>query len=93
MDMPTRARKNESIILGEISRVGLDSIAVAVQRDTSTISRWKDAEIHRLATLLAVCGLKVVPETMRCARPEVIEALETLSRVAINQQHSLVWDD
>ena len=93
MQLEERARKNEAVILHGVHSVGLEAIAAAVGRDASTVSRWKDTELHRLAVLLAVCGLKVVPIEFRCAKPEVIEALETLARAAINQPASLVWDD
>lgn len=90
-----RARKNEVIILQELGRVGLEAVACAIERDQSTVSKMKSAEIPKFCEFLAVCGLKVVPETYRCARPEVIEAYETLARAALNHrtQQSLVWDE
>ena len=89
-----RARKNEALILQGVQTCGLKSIAKAVRRDESTVSRWKDTELERFARLLAACDLKVVPASFKCAKPEIIEALETLDRASMNDRsRSLVWDD
>lgn len=89
-----RSRKNFSTILAALGRAGQVHVAAAIGVHESTVSKIKSDELERLAALLAACGLKVVPQEFRCAKPEIIEAALVFARAAMEQHSSsLVWDD
>jgi hypothetical protein len=75
MPIDERTRKNEQIILKGLASVGMLSIATHIGVDESTVCRWKEKMIGQLAGMLAVCGLKVVPVTVRCFDPADIDAI------------------
>ena len=81
-----RARKNESVILQALAAAGQNTVAIGMGVNESTVSRFKDGGISQAASLLAHCGLKVVPTGMRCFNPEYVEALKTLAEVGLRQQ-------
>ncbi len=90
-----RARKNEAAILQGLASAGQATVARELDVSESKVSRLKsDGEIRRIATMLAAMGLKVVPQSYRCAKPEVIEAAMVFARAALaNDSNELVWDD
>ena len=92
MEILERARKNEKVVLRGLASVGQVNAAKEINLSESAVSRMKDGEIAKFSRFLAACNLKVVPVSFRCAKPEVIEALQTLARSAMNQP-SLAWDD
>jgi hypothetical protein len=75
MPINERARKNEQTILRAVASVGMLPIATQLGVEESTVCRWKEKSIPQLAGMLAVCGLKVVPVTMRCFDPADIDAI------------------
>lgn len=75
MSVDERTRKNEAAILRALASAGMLAVAGHLNVDESTVCRWKDKLIGQMAGLLAVCGLKVVPATMRCFDPADIEAI------------------
>lgn len=95
MTREERARKNLTIMISSLAKTGQKTAADCMDVHESTVSRMKDGELEKFAGFLAACGLKVVPQHFRCARPEIIEAYETLARAAINQNctKALIFDD
>lgn len=90
-----RARKNLKTILQALATVGQGPAADAIGVSESTISRMKDGDLDRLAQLLAVLGLKVVPETVKCYEPKFIESIFQLAKQRMSQVESaseLSWD-
>lgn len=79
-DSSERSRKNESIVLQRLLSVGQANVARELKISESTLSRRKDGDIAEFCTMLAVLGLKVVPTSMKCYRPEDIEPLLALAR-------------
>ena len=79
----SRSRKNCATILRGLASAGQTTVADAIGKDESAVSRMKEKELPQLAKLLAVCGLKVVPETVKCYDPELIGAVFYLARANI----------
>jgi hypothetical protein len=96
-DTLAAARRIESAILQSLARVGLEPVAAACQVDATTVGRWREKEIPRLALMLALAGMKTVPVSMRCYRPETIDALHALASERLNAirrpSEELVWED
>lgn len=89
-----RSRKNLTALLKALCTAGQGATASAIGLHESTISRWKDGELEKLALFMAVVGLKVVPAEMRCYRPEEIEALQVLARRSdVLRADALDWED
>jgi predicted XRE-type DNA-binding protein len=88
------ARKINSAILQRLASLGQSKVAATLEISESTVSRWKDGDIEKMAQTLAVLGLKVVPATSRCFEPTYIEALKMLARQALDsaEDQSLEWD-
>ena len=88
------ARKITSLVLQRLASVGQSKVALTLEVSESTVSRWKDGDIEKMAQTLAVLGLKVVPVTSRCFEPTYIEALKMLARQALDsaEDQSLEWD-
>ena len=65
-EQTVRARKNYSVLMQALASVGNAPVALAVGVDEATISRMKPEKFQQFAEILAVLGLKIVPEEMRC---------------------------
>lgn len=74
-DVSARARKNHAQILRSLASVGQVNVAKQMDVSEATISRLKDGELAKLATLLAACGLKCVPCTLKCYHAKDIDSL------------------
>ncbi len=95
-DTAERTRKNEAMILQGLASAGQRAVAGHLAVSESTVSRMKsEGELRQMAAFLAACGMKVVPQHYRCAKPEIIEAAMVFARAAMNQHDSstLIWDD
>ena len=95
MGVPERSRKNCTVILQRLAEVGQVDVAAALGVSESTVSRSKDS-IETVSKLMAACGLKVVPASFRCAKPELIEAAFVFAKAGleqINQDRSMIWDE
>jgi hypothetical protein len=79
-DLRADARRIESALLQSLSRVGLDPVAEACGCDATTVGRWRDKELPRIAIFLALAGMKVVPKRMHHYRPETINAIYALAQ-------------
>lgn len=94
-DTEERARKNRAAIFAGLSSVGQAKVAVALSVAESTVSKYKGDELEIASKVLAVCGLKVVPETYRCVDPRRMEALLTLAGLqldSLRERPELVWE-
>ena len=94
------ARKTEQTMLQQLASVGLSAPAAAIGVDESTISRLKSSEpkinLKNLSIVLSTIGLKVVPEGVKCYRPEDIEPYIALAKQHMNTidgAEHLVWDE
>lgn len=90
-----RARKNASIFLQRLASVGQATVAEKLSTSESTVSRMKGKDLEEFSQVLALLGLKLVPDDMRCYKPEAIQAIFTLARMAManTDPESLVWEE
>lgn len=90
-----RANKIEQTILHALAETGQSTVAQQIEVNESTVSRAK-ADIQLMAKIMAACGLKVVPVTVRCFNPKYIESLQHLAREHLNSdgeiKTALDWD-
>lgn len=98
------ARDFESLIFQALSSAGQKYVAEALNTSEATISRMKsepkestnDPEIRSFCKMLSFIGLQIVPASAKCHPPEYIEALLTLSDLAIQAEkkrpNKLGWD-
>lgn len=96
MNIDERARKNESTVLHALAGVGQSHVAACLKMSESTVSRMKDADIGRYSAFLAAIGLKVVPQSYKCAKPDVIAAALTLVKASmhnLNEDASIFYDE
>lgn len=87
-----------------LSSAGQKYVAEALLTSESTISRMKtekkensnDTETQRFCKMLSFIGLQIVPANVQCHPPEYINALLTLSDLAIQAEkkrpNKLGWD-
>jgi hypothetical protein len=90
-----RSRKNLSAIFNGLQSVGQVTVAQALSVSEGTVSRIKTDDLPRLADLLAVCSLKVVPDGFKCYEPKVIDALLVLATDKLNRMKGsaeLEWE-
>lgn len=89
------ARKSQTLILQRLASVGQVKVGQALGKSESWVSRWKSEDSEMLASLLAACGLKVVPVEHRCFPADYIDHLRYFARVGMAQEHppSLEWAD
>jgi predicted XRE-type DNA-binding protein len=78
-DTGINARKNLTAILTQLSR-NQARIAEGLGIHESAVSRWKDEQLPKLAKMLALLGLKVVPEQMVALDQRQIDALIHLAQ-------------
>lgn len=92
-----RARKNESSILSALASIGQSTVAIALGVNESTISKRKSGgDFKDIAEFLAALGLKAVPVTMKCYRPDDIEPYIQLAKQhmrKVTSVHDLLDDD
>lgn len=91
-----RARKNLTLILQRLASVGQVAVAEGLSVSEATVSRFKAEQAEQLCKTLAILGLKVVPEAMRCYKPETIAAIFHLAKAhfaEIEKPEQLAWDE
>lgn len=94
--LDSRSRKNLAAILKGLGSAGQARVAEAISKDESTVSKMKDRELPQLAKMLAACGLKIVPQSVKCYDPEFIGAIFYLARGRLAQTENpveLEWDE
>lgn len=69
------ARRIESWLLNQIALRGTTTVAKAMGMDKSSISKWKDAWVPKIAMLLAVLEWGVVDDDMARLAKQVAEIL------------------
>lgn len=90
-----RSRKNYSIIMQGLASVGNKAVANAIGCDESTISRMKPEKFQEFSDMLAVMGLKVVSENMKCFNQKDIETILHQAKRWMEHVQSVeqLWDD
>jgi hypothetical protein len=93
-----RARKIESHVLRRLASVGQARLADELGISESRMSRIKsEGEIERFCSMLAVLGLKVVPESWQCSDPEFMRSLKYFARVGMEHARpettELDWEE
>lgn len=89
------ARNLNTDLLQEISKLGQNQIAPAIDTSESTLSRVVP-QLEKTILLMRACGYKVVPMDLRCYRDEDIEPLLTLAKQRMAQLETvrqLEWED
>jgi lysophospholipid acyltransferase (LPLAT)-like uncharacterized protein len=79
-DTGIASRKNHAALLQAFARTKQVNISKGIGRSEAYVSRLKDGELLEIAKLLAVCGLKVVPEEMVVLDRRQIDALVHLTQ-------------
>src|SRR3990172_4475792 len=74
-----RARKNVSVILRALARVGQNRVADLMGLSESAVSRMAGERIEQMAQFLAACGLRVSDEKAPTVEPEVLRSLQVLA--------------
>lgn len=82
------SRKIEAVILQKLASVGQARVAEALGISESTVSRLKDGDISRFSKILAEIGLKAVPVSYRCYKPDYIEFLLQAARIGVRSLQS-----
>lgn len=83
--MSERSRKNESIVLQGLGRIGQVHIAKELNVSEATISRFKENCLQQFSEIIAACGLKIVPESVHCYSDDSINAVLTLAGQRMDQ--------
>lgn len=90
------AREIETLILQRVPRVSQKLIATETGCSESTVSRWNDGEYQRWAQVLALLGLRAVPQSAVVVTAEYLSALETMARIGLKAEKKrpgpLGWD-
>lgn len=73
------ARKNHTLILQALGKIGQDKVADLIGISGSTLSVFKNENLERLSSVLAACGLKVVVNTEESVSADEIWALRVLA--------------
>lgn len=71
--MTEKSKIYESLILKHLKTVGLTPPALAMNVSETTVSRFQEEKIPQLAVFLDALGLKVVPQSVKCYSPDVID--------------------
>jgi Bacteriophage CII protein len=90
------ARKGFAFLLQRLASVGQAPIAEALGVSEATVSRIKNDDLERVCLLIALLGGKIVPFTVKCYAPSVIEPLLALAKQRMAQIDSvaqLEWAD
>ena len=78
-DVRESARKIETTLRNRLAEIGQVRMADKLNVSESTISRWKDAEIEKLALYIAGLMLKVVPSDANLIHADKVKAMRTLA--------------
>ena len=77
------ARRIESWLLNQIALRGTTTVAKAMGMDKSSISKWKDVWVPKMAMLLAVLEWGVVDDDMARLAKQVADILTNEKRPAV----------
>lgn len=85
-----------SLVFAELSNVGENTVAERLNVADSTISKWKAEQAELAVKIIAQCGLKIVPERVRCYEPKQMEAILALAKARLERIETtdqLIWED
>lgn len=79
------SRNMQSQILQAVAKSKQVNVASCIGVDTTTVGRWLDTQneeskIVQFSTMLAFCGLKVVPANMKCYDASKIDILFRITK-------------
>ena len=83
-----RCKRNQTTILKAIAAVGQARIAELIGVSESTVSRYKDADVEKLAAVLAAAGLKVVLESANTVDADEWQATQVLLMKHLERQRA-----
>lgn len=85
-DVRASARKIETYLRNRLAEMGQARVADKLNVHESTVSRWKDSDIERIALYLAALNLKVVPagSDAQVFSVDEVTAMATLAKRAIS---------
>ena len=78
-DVRESARKIETLLRNRLAEVGQVRMADKLNVSESTVSRWKDSEIEKVALYLSGLMLKVVPSGANLINADEVKAMRTLA--------------
>lgn len=84
------AQKIESWLLNQIALRGASNVAKAIGVDKSSVTRWKEQFLPRMAMLLAVLEWGVVDEDMQRLANEVVALLRKKKSPAATEDSSQI---
>ncbi|WP_370622337.1 lambda phage CII family protein [Citrobacter portucalensis] len=87
------ARRIESWLLNQIALRGTTTVAKAMGMDKSSISKWKDVWVPKMAMLLAVLEWGVVDDDMARLAREVAAVLTKKNRPAATERSDQITMD
>lgn len=91
------ARKLVQVVLQRLAKAKNQTVAEAIGKDESTVSRIVSGDagikLADLAAFLKALGLKVVDANQVCVDRAVYESYRTLARAAITNPSTLSWDE
>jgi hypothetical protein len=91
------ARKTVQVVLQRLATVKNQTVAEAIGKDESTVSRIASGEVgiklNDLHAFIDALGLKIVDKNQRCIDSSIYEAYKTLATAAINAPSKLDWDE
>lgn len=88
-----KTRRNHAVILRAISDVTGKRVAELIGVSESTLSAMKSDNLERFASLIAACGLKIVPITEQVYDESVISAIKTLAAIGLGRDLKRVEGD
>lgn len=88
MDAQTsrRAQRIHTAILQALAKASQARIAELIGCSASTVTLFKDEQLQRFSSILAACGLKVVPDTEESVDMNEVRALRVIARARIQEQ-------
>ncbi|WP_313276567.1 CII family transcriptional regulator [Kosakonia cowanii] len=87
------AQRIESWLLNQIAMRGTTAVAKAMGMDKSSISKWKENMLPKVAMLLAVLEWGVVDDDMARLAKEVAELLTKKKRPAATERSNQITID
>lgn len=83
-DVAETARKSQTLILRALASAGQRTVADAIGKSETFVSRWKSEDLETCAALLAAAGLKVVPADVECHTREYVSNMRYFARIGMS---------
>ena len=81
-------KRNMSTILKAMAHVSQAKVAELIGVSGTTISRMKEDDLERLASILAACNLVAMPRSFKSVDPDRLRALTILAKDALERESS-----